>query len=154
MRDSYKERTDFPTNRDHMTGRDDVHEPLIADKSSWNTNLSDCCDDCGVCWRVSLCPLRSLTRLHARAFGDCGDPGCLLEQIDRSLNFFIDEVMSGNVRNRLKYVFGIRGIESNCTTCCCFLCTLCQEEREVKIRDAELTQLPDEAPSSSTRFER
>jgi hypothetical protein len=77
-----------------------------------------------------------------------------LDYVDKNVRMVIDEMMSGTVRNRLKFIFGIRTVESACTTCCCLFCTLCQEEREVKIRDAELTPLPDEAPSSMTDFER
>ena len=136
-------------------GGQDIREALIADSSTWNSSLLYCCDDCGVCWNVLTAPVRSLNRLHFRAFGDCGAyPGCFLEYVDRNVRLVIDEMMSGTVRNRLRFIFGIKTVESGCTACCCLLCTLCQEEREVKIRDAELPRLPDEAPSSPVSFER
>ena len=116
-------------------------DPLLDNSqsaSSWSSGLMDCCTDRDVCCRILFCPLKSILRLRHRAFGDCDASGCLLQNLDRALSLAIDECLSGSIRNRLKAIFNITTEETNCTTCCCLLCALCQEEREVRMRDTEL----------------
>lgn len=137
-----------------MDTRSQTSDPLLGSvdvTSSWSSGLLDCCNDCTVCCRVLCCPLRSITRLRHRAFGDCDVSGCFLQNLDRGLSLIIDECLAGTIRNRLKSLFNITGEETNCTTCCCFLCALCQEEREVMMRDTELTPIVQEgAPTTVT----
>ncbi|CAD5169057.1 unnamed protein product [Musa acuminata subsp. malaccensis] len=119
-----------------------VTAPPYQGLQPWSTGLCDCTDDCGNCCMTCFCPCVTFGRIAEivdQGSASCGTSGalyCLLEYLT-----CFHWVYSCCYRSKMRAQYSLP--ESPCADClvhcCCEPCALCQEYRELKHRDFDMT---------------
>jgi Cys-rich protein (TIGR01571 family) len=121
--------------------------PPAPVSAHWSSDLTGCCSDIGVCFRVLLCCGCEATTLRAsmekKPAGLCDYVcGCMF-MIPYCWLCACSHI--GNTRSMFKREYNINDIDGQCDTCLLAPCALCQMQREVKIRQHQRNQPPAKA---------
>uniref|UniRef100_A0A8C6T9G6 Cornifelin n=1 Tax=Neogobius melanostomus TaxID=47308 RepID=A0A8C6T9G6_9GOBI len=95
---------------------------VSSGSSEWNSNVCDCCDDCGICLCASFIPCI----LGCKVAQDNGDSCCI--------PFLPGAMIALRTSIRSRYHISGSVCDDWVVMACCPLCGLCQMAREQKSR--------------------
>ncbi|CBI27048.3 hypothetical protein VitviT2T_000256 [Vitis vinifera] len=113
--------------------------PNQVPEGQWSTGLWDCSEDPSNCFITCFCPCITLGRVAEII--DRGTPSC---RVSGLIYYALGAVgcgwlFAGTYRSKLRAMFSLP--EAPCgdllVHCCCCVCALCQEYRELKNRGAD-----------------
>lgn len=102
----------------------------------WASKLCGCCSDCDICCQTCWCPCVTFGQI-AEIVDEGQTPCCAQGTIYGALcSVGIPCVYSFRYRQKLRLKFGLEkgACGDFCVHCCCGLCALCQEHRELQSR--------------------
>ena len=106
---------------------------MPAQKQEWSTGLCGCCDDCSSCCLTCFCPCVQ----YGKNYEDVNEEGCCSQGFLFCLlaHFGLSCCIHKDLRRDIRQKRGLPDGCGDCmTVCCCPLCAICQESRQL---DAE-----------------
>ena len=151
---------------------------FIPPPQNWHTSLCNCCNDSAICCTVCFAPCLVHAENVRKLTGDSGAPYIVELFIHAALCSVCCSLtclycwgcqcfLGVDRRRLLRIKYGLPEAPCNdfCLHCCCHLCALCQEARELNIRTATegqsvmfarltppLTSAPPPPPLPQTQF--
>jgi Cys-rich protein (TIGR01571 family) len=99
----------------------------------WNSNICDCCIDCGSCFKSFICPCCSFYSVKKNVDGDKGFcSNCCCAVCCCLLPFSVCIRAPYRKKLRVKYNLPAKPCNDCCTTFWCPCCALAQEMREIE----------------------
>jgi Cys-rich protein (TIGR01571 family) len=113
-----------------------TEKPNISVYPYWKTGLCDCCSDCGIC----LLGCFALPCLYGRNNSKLDGSNCFCSCLSYVL--CCGPIQHCCFRSKIRNLYGIKGSSCNdiCATFICCFCAVCQEAREITIRNTSPTQ--------------